>query len=88
MYQVFFHLRAEKQLQKLTKKDKLKISKKINKLAKNPKNKSLNIEPFYNTEKSWRIRAGNLRAIYTVNHTKKAIFIEYLGFRGSIYKNI
>ena len=86
MYKVSFHQRAFKQLKKLPKQDKIKILKKIKKLKNNPINPNLDIKPYYNTEKSWRVRAGSLRAIYTFDAKEKLIYIEYLGYRGSIYK--
>ena len=86
MYRLAFHQRTLKQLKRLPKRDKVKILKKINQLKNNPMNLNLNIRPYYNAQKSWRIRAGKLRAIYTFDTKKKIIFIEYLGYRGNIYR--
>jgi len=86
MFQIVFHPRTLKQLNKLPKQDKTKILKKISQLKNNPTDPNLNIRPYYNTEKSWRIRAGNLRVIYHFNTAKKIIYIEYLGYRGKVYK--
>ena len=85
MYQISFHHRTDKKLKKLTQKDRKKILTKIYKLRKNPVNKNLDIKPYHNAQKSWHIRAGDLRAIYTFDSKEKIIHIEYLGFRGSIY---
>lgn len=86
MYKILYHKRALKQLQKLPKQDQIKIISAINRLQDNPMNFKLNIRPYYNTVRSWRIRTGNLRAIYTFDTKKEIIFIEYLGYRGSVYK--
>ena len=86
MYQLSFHRKVLKQLKKLPKDDRVKILKKIRQLRYNPMNFNLDIRPYYNAEKGWRIRAGNLRAIYTFDIKNKVIYIEYLGYRGSVYK--
>jgi len=88
MYKLFFHKRSLKQLKKLPKHEQKKILKKIKKLQENPTDFSLNIKPLHNTQNSWRVRADNLRAIYTFDRKQKIIYIEYLGYRGSIYKRI
>jgi len=35
---------------------------------------------------SFRLRMGNIRIIYSVDNTKRIIYIEVIGWRGSVYK--
>ena len=86
MYKVFYHRRARKHLKKLPKADQIKIATKVSKLQLNPLNHELDIVRYQKAKKSWRVRTGNLRIIYTFNSKQKIILIEFLGYRGSIYK--
>jgi len=86
MYKVFYHRRVQKQFRRLTQSDRKKVAEKIKLLSHNPNNPQLNIAPYLEAKKSWRIRIGNLRAIYTIDKNLQTILVEYLGFRGSVYK--
>lgn len=87
MFDIVYHKRAIKQLIKLPKGEREKIAKKIEQLKNNPFDfNKLNIKRLAGTKNSWRVRAGNLRAIYNVIKDKNIIYIRYLGYRGSIYK--
>ena len=35
---------------------------------------------------SYRLRLGDMRIIYSVDETKKTVYIEVIGFRGDVYK--
>jgi mRNA interferase RelE/StbE len=35
---------------------------------------------------SYRLRLGDMRIIYSVDETKKIVYIEVIGFRGDVYK--
>ena len=35
---------------------------------------------------SYRLRLGDMRIIYSVDETRKIVYIEVIGFRGDIYK--
>jgi len=37
-------------------------------------------------EGSFRLRMGNIRIIYSVDESKKVVYIEVIGFRGDVYK--
>ena len=86
MYKAHYHKKAFKQLKKLHKQDQLKIAKTINKLELNPINPELNIKPYQKSKKTLRVRIGNLRLIYSFNSVKQTVFIESLGYRGSMYR--
>jgi mRNA-degrading endonuclease RelE of RelBE toxin-antitoxin system len=85
MYRVIYHPRALRQLKRLPKQDQVKITQAIYRLQKNPFARELNVRRFYRTEKSYRIRAGDIRAIYEIDTKKKEIFVSYLGYRGQVY---
>ena len=85
MHQLYYHPRAFKQLKKLTKSDQKKVARVIYALKKDPFSKNLDVRRFYRTRKSYRIRVGDLRAIYEVDQDKKEVLIVYIGYRGQIY---
>ena len=85
MYKVSYHPKAFKQLKKLPRQDQIKLTQVIYKLRQDPFSKKLNIRRFYRTLKSYRIRIGDLRAIYELDNKKKEIYIRHLGYRGQIY---
>lgn len=85
MFKILFHPKALKQLKKLPKRDQEKIIKAIYKLKKNPFSPKLDTRRFYRTIKSYRIRTGDLRAIYELDKKKKEVYIRYLGYRGQVY---
>ncbi len=86
MYKVFYHRRVKKQFQRLPQAEQKKVAGKIKLLSLDPRNPQLNIAPYLEAKRSWRVRIGNLRAIYTIDNQTKTILIEYLGWRGGIYK--
>jgi len=86
MYNIVFHKRVKKQLKKLPRIDQTKIAKAVKKLQQNPLNPLLNIKPYQKTKRTWRIRTGKLRTIYRFDSKKKTIYIEYIGYRGDVYK--
>ncbi|MFH1840574.1 MAG: hypothetical protein ABH807_00220 [Candidatus Shapirobacteria bacterium] len=51
----------------------------------NPFADGLDVRRFHRAQKSYRIRAGNLRAIYEINTPEKEIYVRHLGYRGQIY---
>jgi mRNA-degrading endonuclease RelE of RelBE toxin-antitoxin system len=85
VYKISYHPHAFKQLKKLPRADQIKIIQAICKLRKDPFADGLNVRRFHRTQKSYRIRAGNLRAIYEINTLEKEIYVRYLGYRGQIY---
>lgn len=86
MYNVFYHRRVRKQFKRLPKAEQKKVAEKIKQLSLNPNSTQLNIAPYLEAQKSWRIRIGNLRVIYTFDKKSKTILVEYLGWRGGVYK--
>lgn len=85
MYNLNFHPRVAKKLKQLHPNDKKRIVEKIDKLSQNPKDASLDIKKLANTKNSFRLRIGNLRAIFEVAEKEKIVYIWDVDYRGSIY---
>lgn len=86
MYQVFYHKKVVKQIKNLHHYDQKKVVKKINELKDEPESPSPHIKRLHGTDKSWRLRIGNIRAIYTLNHETKMLIVVKVGYRGRVYK--
>ena len=85
MYQLLYHPRTEKFLKKISQKELSKIILKLERLRKDPNNKNLNIKKLATTQKSYRLRLGNIRVIYELDKKNKIIYIHDIDFRGNIY---
>lgn len=85
MYQVYYYNRVEKFLRKIPKKEMVKLLDKISLLTKDPFTQALDIKKLATTKHSYRLRMGTLRVIYEINTPLKRIYIQEVGFRGSIY---
>lgn len=85
MFKLLYHPRVLKFLKKLSKKETKLILEKLEILAKDPFSGHLDIKKLETTQRSYRLRIGNLRVIFEVDSQKKVIFIHEIGFRGSIY---
>lgn len=85
MYQLLYHPDAVKKLRRLHPTDRKRILGKVTALSKNPKNPGLDIRKLANARNSFRIRAGDLRAIFEVEEKDKNIYIWDIDYRGSIY---
>ena len=85
MYKLFFFPQARKQLKKLHPNDKKRVLAKIELLVENPRNQSLDIKKLANTKNSFRLRTGDLRAIFEIEIKAKIIYIWDINYRGSIY---
>lgn len=85
MYQLLYHPRATKFIRKLSVEQKEKIVEKIKKLAVNPFALNLDVKKLINTNRSYRQRIGDIRVIFEINPENKIIYIQDIGFRGSIY---
>lgn len=83
--QLLYHPRTLKFLRKIPKKEAGRIISTLEKLKVAPQGANLNIKRLINSKGSWRIRIGNIRAIYEIDSGKKIIYILDLDFRGNIY---
>lgn len=83
MYLIFLENKAKKDLKKLDKRYKVKVSNYIDKLQ---------FDPFLGEKMSgeydglYRIKIPPLRIIYLPDFKNKTIWVRAIGFRGDVYK--
>lgn len=83
MYKITVRSKAEKHFAKLPKNLQEKIAKKLKQLEENPFQIGLDIKKLAGTEKSYRLRVGELRIIYQMHTGLKEIFVVDIDFRTS-----
>jgi mRNA interferase RelE/StbE len=83
-YKIQWKKSAKKELKKINKKDILKILSQVESLSKNPK--PANSKKLLSTERTYRIRVGNYRVLYSVYQNQLIIEIIRVGHRQNIYK--
>lgn len=84
MFEVLYHPRSIKFIHKLPKKDQRRLLTKIEMLKINPFTKSLNVKKLATTKNSYRLRIGNLRAVFEIDANNHTIYINQTDFRGNI----
>ena|SRR3989338_8440077 len=84
MYELLYHPRASKRLKTIHPIDRKKVLSKLEDLASNPKDPSLNIKKLVNTTRSYRVRVGNIRVIFEIEEESKKIYIWEVEYRGSV----
>lgn len=85
MYKLLFHPRAIKNLKRLHPNDQKRVLGKIDRLSKNTQTKKLDTKKLANTKNSFRLRSGDVRAIFEVDKKTKTIYVWDVDYRGSIY---
>lgn len=81
MYKVTIRPKAEKHFARLPKNLQEKVAKKLKQLGENPFYPGLDIKKLVGTEKSFRLRVGELRIIYQLDTALKEIFVVDIDFR-------
>lgn len=81
MYILIVRPRAERHLRKLPRNLKVKILKNLAKLRNGPFQAGLDVKKLAGTEKSYRLRVGELRVIYQVDTKVKEIVVVDIDFR-------
>lgn len=81
MYKLIIRPKAEKHFARLPKKLQEKILKSLNRLKEDPFQERLDIKKLIGTQKSYRLRVGELRIIYEMNTDSKEIFVTDIDFR-------
>lgn len=81
MYQLIIRPKAEKHFAKLPQKLKEKILKALKKLEDHPFQTGLDIKKLMGTQKSYRLRVGELRVIYEIDTGNQEIFVTDIDFR-------
>ena len=88
MYQIEFIKSALKDLQDIDKKDRAKILKEIELLAQNPFSELLKYKKLKASENLFRIRIGDYRVIYNIEHEKLVVLIIRIGHRREVYRGL
>lgn len=81
MYKIIIRSKAEKHFSKLPKSLQEKVAKKLKQLEENPFQMGLDVKKLGGTEKSYRLRVGELRIIYQMDTILKEIFVVDIDFR-------
>lgn len=84
MYHISIDKKAYKELERLPKKDYVKITDSIYKLAENPKPHGCKELKGYPNH--FRIRQGNYRVIYTVIQKQLTVHVIKIGHRKDVYE--
>lgn len=85
MYQPVYHPTVAKKLKRIHPNDRKRILAKLRSLAKNPRDQALDVKKLANTENTYRLRTGDLRAIFEIAEEERIIYIWDIDYRGSIY---
>lgn len=87
MYQIIVHRRAVRYMQSLAAKEKERIKNSLAQLAYNPLSFP-SIKPMSGQWNGYyRIRLGDKRIIFWVDHDNKTVYVDHVGPRGDVYKN-
>jgi mRNA interferase RelE/StbE len=81
MYKLTISPKAEKHFSRLPKNLQEKIAKKLMQLEEDPFKEGMDIKKLAGTEKSYRLRVGELRIIYQMETKLEDIFVVDIDFR-------
>ena len=86
MFKVVLHKRAARYLQRLSKSQKTKIKDQLKELQAEPINKPHVKQMAGDWKGYYRMRSGNTRIIFWIDHANNIIYVDHIGPRGDIYK--
>ena len=87
MYRVCFLRQPKNFLKKLrNEKEKRRILSAIVELRKNPREPRLDVKKMAGTKGGYRLRIGDWRIIYTIDHNNTLVIVAWLGQRGDAYE--
>lgn len=84
IYRVELKPTAERDLAALQHKDRVRVAKKIDALAKNPRPSG--VEKLRGENDLWRVRVGNYRIIYTIRDDLILVLVVRIGNRREVYR--
>lgn len=87
MYKVILTKKAEKDLDKLSEKNAKRILQKIDKFSKNLIIDNKTVKKLSFVKDGYRLRAGDIRALFVLDHKRKEIIVYRVGKRDSVYKH-
>ncbi len=82
-YDVFIKPSAGKELEDLPRKDRIRVSRKIQELAADPRPHRCEK---LSAEEKYRIRQGNYRVVYSIDDDKRTILVVKIGHRKEVYR--
>lgn len=85
MYQLIYHPSVWKKLKRIHPKDKKRMITRLELFAKNPHDAQIDIKKLITTVQSYRIRSGNVRAIFEIDEEAKKIYVWEIDYRGNVY---
>jgi mRNA interferase RelE/StbE len=83
-YRIELKRSAERDLAALEHRDRLRVARKIDALANNPR--PPDAEKLKGPERLWRIRAGDYRVIYTIRNKVLLVLVIRIGHRREVYR--
>lgn len=84
MFTVLYDKRVFKDMDRIPNKDTKKIADRLAQLAKVPL--PVGSEKLMGGAGMYRIRQGNYRILYTVNHPQKQVHVHHVGNRKEVYR--
>lgn len=84
-YTLLFRKQSIKQVSRLAKTDQKRLIVAFGKLGENPLDRTLDVKKLKGTKSSFRLRVGDVRAIFELDTKRKEIFVWEVGYRGDIY---
>lgn len=84
-YKLLYHPQCLKKLRKIPRADQFRMLTKLQELSSNPYTKHLDTKKLVKTQNNYRLRTGNLRAVYEISEKEKTIFVWEIDYRGNIY---
>lgn len=85
MYKLLYHPNCLKRLRKIPQVDRDRILKKLINLSCDPFLPSLDVKKLAKAKNSFRLRSGDLRAIYELDKQDKIIYVWEIDYRGKVY---
>jgi mRNA interferase RelE/StbE len=85
-YNILLSKKAEKQLNRISKKEQLLVAKAIEELIKFSRRSSRNIKKMKTPFPGYRKRVGNYRILFEIVDSEKKIVIYKIGHRRDIYR--
>lgn len=77
--------RVQREIWRLSDQDRKRLVKEIDKLVADPFTRRKRIKKLKGMKDGWRLRAGGIRALYTLDKRNKWIKIYRVGKRGDVY---
>lgn len=85
MYQILFSPKAQKEFRNLDRQVQERVSAALKSLIQDPFVPGRKVERLIDVKDGWRLRAGDLRVLYTLESDVKLIRVYRIAKRGDVY---